>query len=164
MQGPAWMTVTWKHPPRQGNEYLNVPLTLKWYHGGSAHRPKIETGVDLSKWYNGILFVGDKGMLLADYRKIALLPENQYKEFTPPKQTIPDSLGHYREWIHAAKTGASTTCNFEYSGALVEHNLLGNVAFRTGTTLQWNPETLKAINSTEADRYIRRDYRPGWRI
>ena len=119
---------------------------------------------DLTKWFNGILFVGDEGMLLADYGKRILLPEEKFKEFTPPPQTIPKSKGHYREWTEAAKTDCKTLCNFEYSGSLVEHNLLGNVAFRAGKKLQWDPTQLKARNCPEADQFIRRDYREGWTI
>ena len=73
-----------------------------------------------------MLFVGDKGQLLADYGKRILLPEDQYKDFKPPEQTIPPSAGHYQEWINGAKTGSPTLCNFDYSGKLVENNLLGS--------------------------------------
>jgi hypothetical protein len=69
-----------------------------------------------------------------------------------------------QEWIHACKTGAPTLCNFDYSGALIEHNLLGTVVFRTGKKLEWDPEKLKATNCPEADRFIRRSYREGWTL
>ena len=114
------------------------------------------------KWFNGILFVGDKGMLLADYGKRILLPKEKFAGFKPPKPWIAKSLGHHREWIHAAKTGAPTLCNFEYSGSLIEHNLLGSVAYRVGKKLQWDAKNLKATNAPEAAKYIRRDYRKGW--
>ena len=74
------------------------------------------------------------------------------------------SLGHHQEWIHACKTGAPTLCNFDYSGTLVEHNLLGTVAFRAGKKLEWDPENLKARNCPEADRFIRQPYREGWTL
>ena len=93
-----------------------------------------------------------------------LLPERDFKGFQAPKPSIPPSLGHHEEWIHACKTGAPTLCNFEYSGTLVEHNLLGTVAFRAGKKLQWDAENLKAPNCPEADQFIRREYREGWTL
>jgi len=72
------------------------------------------------------------------------------------------SRGHHQEWIHGAKTGEPTLCNFDYSGKLVEHNLLGTAAFRVGKKLDWDPKTMKAKNCPEADQYIRREYRKGW--
>ena len=103
-------------------------------------------------------------MLLSDYGKHVLLPEEKYKDFTPLEPWIPKSLGHHAEWIHAAKTGAPTTCNFVYAGWLTEANHLGNVAFRTGEKLEWNAEEMRASNTTNADQYIRREYRAGWNL
>jgi hypothetical protein len=103
-------------------------------------------------------------MLLADYGRKILVPEEKFKGFKPPKPWIEPSRGHHQEWIHGAKTGAPTLCNFDYSGKLVEHNLLGTVAFRAGKKLIWDPKAMKATNCPEADRYIRRDYREGWTL
>jgi predicted dehydrogenase len=166
LKNPEWMHATWKHAPRPGNDSLNAPVSLHWWHGGQEpqYRPKVDIPEDLTKWFNGILFLGEKGMLLADYGRLKLFPEDQFKDFTPPPQTIAPSLGHHREWLEAAKGRGSTLCNFEYSGSLVEHNLLGNVAFRAGEELQWDPKALKATNCPKAAQFIRREYRKGWTI
>ena len=42
--------------------------------------------------------------------------------------------------------------------------LLGNVALGTGVRLDWDPQNLRATNTSDADRFIRRDYRPGWKL
>ena len=101
-------------------------------------------------------------MILADYSKHILLPEKDFAGFVRPLQTIEKSPGHYAEWISACKTGAPTTCNFEYAGWLTEANHLGNVAFRTGKKLQWDAAKMKATNAPEADMFLKRDYRKGW--
>lgn len=150
---PASMRATYEYGARG-----EMPaLTLHWYQGKEKPAPWTEGAIP--KWDNGVLFIGDKGMLLSDYTKHVLLPEDKFKDFAPPPQTIPSSLGHHQEWIHACKTGAPTTCNFEYAGWLTEANHLGNVAYRTGKKLHWDAERLKATNAPEADQYIRREYR-----
>jgi hypothetical protein len=83
---------------------------------------------------------------------------------TRPEPSIPTSLGHHAEWIHACKTGAPTTCNFEYAGWLTEANHLGNVAHRAGKKLEWDPARMHATNAPDAERFIRRDYRHGWAL
>jgi hypothetical protein len=103
-------------------------------------------------------------MLLADYGRHLLLPEADFQGFVPPPQSIPASIGHYAEWIHAAKTGAPTTCNFEYAGWLTEANHLGNVAYRVGKKLRWDAEAMVVRNTPEADPLIHRDPRPGWSL
>ena len=155
---PSWMIARWQHPASGDHPALK----LSWYDG--VKRPESPPGHDLNKWGIGILFVGDKGMLLADYGRRILLPEDKFKDFKPPEPSIPPSLGHHKEWLHGVKTGAPTLCNFDYSGKLIEHNLLGNVAFRTGKKLQWDAKNLKATNCPEADQYIQRKYREGWSL
>ena len=103
-------------------------------------------------------------MLIADYGKHKLLPEAQFAGFKPPEKTIPDSIGHHAEWIRACKTGSPTTCNFDYSGTPAETVLLGNVAYRVGKKLQWDPAALRATNCPEADKHIRKPYRQGWSL
>ncbi len=155
---PQWLISTWEHPAR-GNR---PALKLTWY--DADKRPESPPGIDLTKWGIGVLFVGDEGKLVADYGKHILLPKTDYRGFKPPKLAIPPSAGHYEEWIRACKTGSPTLCNFDYSGMLIEHNLLGNVAYRVGKKLSWDPAGLKAVGCPEADQYIRRDYRKGWTI
>ncbi len=155
---PDQLMVRWEHPARGGRP----PVKLTWY--DRHQRPKSPEGVDLSKWHLGIMFVGRKGTLLADYGKWMLLPQSEFKDFQAPKPSLAPSLGHHQEWLHACKTGAPTLCNFDYSGSLIEHNLLGTVAFRVGKKFQWDPVNLKAANCPEADQFIRPPYREGWAL
>ena len=54
------------------------------------------------------------------------------------------------------------SANFsDYSSHLAEVVLLGNVAIRTGTKLQWDGGNLRAMNCPAAEQYIRREYRKG---
>jgi predicted dehydrogenase len=156
---PEWLVVHWEHPARGDLP----PVTLHWYDG--IQQPRVEVpDNDLKKWHQGILFVGDKGMLVADYGRCILAPADRFRDFQRPRPSIPPSKGHYQEWLLGIKTGSPTLCNFDYSGKLVENNLLGSVAFRTGKKLTWDATALKAINCPDADRYIRPPYREGWTL
>lgn len=155
---PASMQVTYQYGKR-GNL---APVQLTWYQG--TNKPKIWKDNGIPQWNSGVLFVGDKGMLLADYGKHTLLPEAKFSDFKRPDPFIPKSLGHHAEWIHACKTGAPTTCNFEYAGWLTEANHLGNVAYRVGKKLEWDAKKLRAKNAPEAERLIHREYRKGWKL
>jgi predicted dehydrogenase len=153
-----WLMVHYEFPARG----LLPPVKLTWYDGGK--RPKLFAEGKLPKWGDGVLFVGEKGMLLADYNKRQLLPERDFAGFTPPQPTIPNSIGHYREWVEACKTGGPTTCNFDYSGALTEAVLLGNVAYRLGKPLTWDAKQLRATNEPEAEKFLRTEYRKPWTL
>ena len=155
---PPWLIVEYQY----GARGLQPPVILRWYHG-DKRPPQFAQGL-LPKWGNGTLFVGSKGMLLADYGSHRLLPEADFTGFTPPKPFIPDSIGHHREWTEACKRGGPTTCAFDYSGPLTETVLLGNVAHRAGRELVWDPAQLRATNCPEADEFIRFQGRAGWRL
>ena len=103
-------------------------------------------------------------MLLTDYDASVLLPEKDFAGFQPPPQTIPRSIGHHAEWIHAIKTNGPTTCNFKYGAMLTEAGLLGNVAYRTGKKIEWDAENMRAKNCPEAEQFIHHKYRAGWSI
>ena len=135
---------------------------LSWWDGGS--RPPHFARGELPSWGDGILFVGDRGKLLCSYGAYRLLPEKEFADFQPPEPWIPNSIGHYKEWIQACKTRGETTCNFDYSGALTETVLLGNVAFRTGHRLEWDAANLRVTNCSQAQTLIRREYREGWTL
>ena len=155
---PASMSAVYEYGPRGDMP----PVRVSWHQGTS--KPKIWKEQGIPQWGNGVLFIGEKGMLLADYNKHTLLPEEAFAGFERPEPFIPPSLGHHAEWIHACKTGAPTTCNFEYAGWLTEANHLGNVAYRTGKKLEWDAENLQATNAPEAEPFIRREYRQGWKL
>jgi hypothetical protein len=155
---PASMHVTYEYGPR-GDQ---PPVRLSWYQG--EDQPALLAEHKIPAWDSGVLFVGSKGMLLSDYGRHQLLPEADFRDFEPPPQTIPASVGHYAEWINACKTGEPTTCNFEYAGWLTEANHLGNVAYRVGKKLEWDAEAMVARNAPEADPLIHRIYRPGWSL
>jgi len=155
---PASMRATYEYAARG-----ELPaVRMHWYQG--QEKPELWKTGAIPRWDSGALFVGKQGMLLASYDKHVCLPEKDFRDFSPPKPFIPRSIGHHAEWIHACKTGAPTTCNFEYAGWLTEANHLGNVAYRTGTKLEWDAAKLCAVNAPEADRFIRRDYRKGWTL
>ncbi|MCA9016116.1 MAG: gfo/Idh/MocA family oxidoreductase, partial [Planctomycetaceae bacterium] len=153
---PTGLIVRYKFPARDGFTACN----LTWYDGDRI--PKEVAGERVPA--NGVMFVGTEGKLFADYNRYRLFPADKYAGFEPPAQTIPKSIGHHQEWIKACKDGSPTTCNFDYSGALTETVLLGNVAYRTGASLEWDAAALKATNCAAADAFISKEYRDGWEI
>jgi predicted dehydrogenase len=155
---PAWLIVRYQFAAR--GPLPAVQLT--WYNSGKV--PELVQAGKVPKWSSGVLFVGSKGMLLADYDRRRLLPEKDYEGFQPPAPYLPDSIGHHKEWVAACKGGAPALCNFSYGGPLAETVLLGNVAYRSGRKLEWDSAACQVTNTREADKFIRRAYRKGWKM
>jgi predicted dehydrogenase len=153
---PPWIDATFEYAARGDKP----PVTIHWFNG--EKRPRFFTDSGSPADWGNSLFVGEKGMLLANYDQWKLLPEKDFEGFEPPKPTIPDSIGHHKEWIEACKHGGPTTCNFDYSGALTEAVLLANVSYRTGRKLEWDPKKFQCKGVPEAEQFMRTTPRKGW--
>ncbi len=154
---PLGLKVAYEFPARDDM----VATKLTWYDGKMI--PKMVDGEQVPG--SGVMFIGSKGKLYADYGSYKLFPQEKFKDFTPPPQTIAKSIGHHAEWIKACKDGTPTTCDFNYSGPLSETVLLGNVSYRLGKRLEWDAKTLTATNAAdEARKLTHKEYREGWEV
>jgi predicted dehydrogenase len=155
---PASMTAVYEY----GSRGSLPPCKVVWYQG--SHKPQLYRDGKIPDFKNGVLFIGDKGMLLSDYGKHVLLPEEQFKDFQPPKPFVPDSPGQHEEWLQACKTGSPTSSPFSYAGPLTEANHLGNVAFRAGGKILWDAKSMRITNDESANQFLSRKPRAGWTL
>ncbi len=156
---PFWLDCHWQFPARDSMP----PVEVIWYHGRNTPQPVLDLGGP--NWAAGILFVGELGMLAADYNKRVLMPEEKYVGFKPPEKSIPDAIGNHRmEWYEACKGNGETLCHFDYAAPLTETILLGNLAFRAGKKIEWDAEAMQVVNAPEAAKYLQREYRSGWTL
>jgi predicted dehydrogenase len=158
---PMEMWVDYYYPARGAQP----PVHLVWWHGTSGPRDTAGNVLDY-QMRNGVLFHGEKGKLLADYGRHKLLPEAAFQDYQRPAPSIPESVGHHQEWINAIKNGGATTCNFDYSGALTETVLLGNVSYRLGREIEWDAKKARIKNVPEKEwgPLLRREYRGDWKL
>lgn len=160
---PAWARATYQFETQD-----HGAIRLHWSDGGANFDLVKQTqdgfGHALSDWGLGILFVGDQGMLVADYGQRHLLPQEKFADFQPPAPSVPDSIGHWKEWLEGCRTGAPTTCNFEYAARLTETVLLGIVAYRAGAGFEWQADALRAQGNEAAQRLLTKEYRKGFEV
>jgi predicted dehydrogenase len=161
---PIASIVTYTFPPRD-----RFPaLKLTWYDGLRPPRPaELEDGRRMGHVEGGALFKGTKGKLVGGVygEDPRLIPESRMKEYKLPPQTIPRVQGtHEQDWVRACKSGQKAGADFEYSALLTEICLLGNVAKRMDTRIEWDAANMKVTNLPEANQYIRTTYRQGWTL
>lgn len=140
-------------------------LPLTWYDG--KRRPKVIAEKNLANLGMGVIFVGDEGILEADYGTIRLYPTDKYEKYERPAKSIPSSAGHHREWVNSIIDGGKSTplCNFEYAGRLSEAVQLGAVSLRAGKVkLEWDAKAMKIVNNADANKFLQTEYREGWEV
>ncbi|MDX1946803.1 MAG: Gfo/Idh/MocA family oxidoreductase [Pirellulaceae bacterium] len=161
---PEWCIARYEYPAR-GKQ---PPVAVHWYDSGK--QPDLASSIKLGGkplgevFKSAQLFIGSEGMLVSDYGRHFLLPEEKFTGFKAPEATIPRSVGHHREWVEAIKTGGKTTSNFDYAGALTEAVLLGTIAYRSGERIEWDAANLKVTNSPAAQQLVHKEYRKGWTL
>ena len=161
---PVASIVTYQFPARE----KLPPVKLTWYDGLRAPRPEeLEQGRVMGNPEGGALLKGTKGKLMAGVygESPRLIPETLMKDYKRPAKTIHRVQGsHEQDWARHAKAGTQPSASFAYSGPLIEMCLLGNVARKLDTRIEWDAAALKVTNAPEAEKLIRTPYREGWSL
>lgn len=160
---PLSAIVTYRFPARENLP----PLKLVWYEGTRPPQPE-DLDAEL-EWprEGGLLFHGTKGRIIAGVygESPRLLPESLHEGYKRPAKTLPRVNGsHEMDWVRACKTGQPAGSDFGYSGPLTETCLLGNIAKRVDTRIEWDAADMKVTNLPDANRYVRTEYRKGWSL
>jgi len=143
-------------------------FNLFWYDGGM--RPAIPDEVDninAELPVEGMMFVGDKGKILAGFNceNPTLIPNAKMvaymKDKTRPaeKREAPNDI-----WIDAFMNKQESPGSFLKANAITETILLGGVALRTGKRIYYDSENMKITNIAAANKYLYREYRKGWEL
>ncbi|HYF70269.1 MAG TPA: Gfo/Idh/MocA family oxidoreductase [Ohtaekwangia sp.] len=172
--------------------HLNFPrkdgkgdIKMTWLDGGLLPQRPEELLPDeqLGDWNGGYIFEGSKGKLMGSYNNPpVLLPTSRMKDKLPEQKIrrIPGGeAGHYTEWVEACLQGygkKQLSSPFEYAGPFTEAVLMGNLALRSYAMrsadgksypgrkkLLWDAKNMKITNLDEANQFVKREYRDGWR-
>lgn len=144
---------------------VNEPIQVTWYDGDAEKSPEIQQALgDFKVPGQGSLMIGTEGvMLLPHIGGPRLFPQDQFKGFDYP-DLPPDH--HWQQFVDVCLgSRKATLANFDFAGPLTETVLLGNIAARFhGQKLDWDAAGMKFTNHSEANQYVRREYRTGWQI
>lgn len=166
--------------PKASIVHLNFPevgsrraLSLHWYDGGlrpprpAGLRPEDRHFFEGGEENEGILYVGDKGFLLAGFNgeRPRVYPESS-KYPTPPRQR--ERYGHdiaIDQWIAACKGGPAPLANFEVEAPVTEAFLLGCIAQRRpGDFLKWDSAQMRITSSEKANALVDPPVRNEFRV
>jgi len=174
---PEASTIRYRFPARGDLP----PVTITWHDGGRQPSPPEALPYLREVGSNGTIFLGEEHTMMFGPTVFGTNPgqigprtipefakiENKrsYKKISSVKESAwTKGNRHIQEWISACKTGKQPCASFEQSAPLTEMVLLGNVALASGTPIEWDSEKLQITNASEANRFIRREYRQGWSL
>lgn len=156
------------------------PVSVWWIDGPNAAPPQDYTADILATYKkvptNGVLFVGEKGILLSDaWGKGGVM---RLKSDASPKcrgvldheaaKPLPlvykraPGQDHMKEFLDACKGGENTFQPFDVAARAAEFAMTGMVALRVGQPIEWDSAKLVAKNCAAAERWVHLPQRKKW--
>jgi predicted dehydrogenase len=169
---PAACTIRFKFAAKGDRR----PLDLFWY-DGSMKPPTPEELEDKELEPEGMMFIGDKGKILAGFRgeNARIIPETKMREYRSAKN-LPETTEWRRpqdrargqavaEWVAACKGGKPTNGDFLLAEPISDAFNLGAVSLRLGgRRLLFDAANMRVTNVPEANKCLVREYRQGWEL
>jgi hypothetical protein len=141
---------------------------------------------------NGVLILGEKGIISTNINDSSPMMPKLYLndgsvEYAPASTAAEEpEYGHQRKWVDACKAGFGSsehkglTSSFDYAGPMTETVLMGNLAIRSymlrrenskgqmeffgRRKLLWDGENMRITNLEEANQFVGRTYREGFKV
>ncbi|HLJ49283.1 MAG TPA: Gfo/Idh/MocA family oxidoreductase [Bryobacteraceae bacterium] len=167
---PTASVTRFKYPARGARPAID----LIWYDGGIKPPTPEELDEDHKTLpAEGMMFVGDKGKILAGFRveNPRLIPERlmQARGYPPPQpparqqRESGEVAPGIRQWIAACRGARQQSPgSFLNAGPISDAVNLYAVALRARQRVLFDAENVKITNSADADKYLAREYRKGW--
>jgi predicted dehydrogenase len=172
---------SWAESPKRRADNWPQSDHITWIFPGSERTAGDELPIE---WFDGLFFppedvrkmaevkdyppesamlIGTEGALLLRHGAgPRVLPSSKFKGFKYPQ--VP-GRNHYHHFVDACLGGEMTESHFGVSGPMAETVILGTVAIRVpDKVLHWDAAKMKFPNCPEAEPFLRRTYRDGWKV
>ena len=140
--------------------YANgIPL----YHMDGPGAGKVP--VPTSRGVNGILFVGEEGWVEVNRGYFRTGPEEIGKEKLGPDAIhLYESPEHHTDWFNCIRARKRTICDVAIGASTITVCHLGNIAYRLGRPIRWDPAAHRIVGDEEASRLLDIPKRGTWSI
>jgi predicted dehydrogenase len=168
---PAACTIRFRFAPKGERG----PLDIYWYDGSiKPPTPEELESENQELAAEGMMFVGDKGKILAGFRgeNPRILPEEKMRAYEERSSAAePQEAERARRrsrdsaWVAAFKGGDRTYGDFTLAGPISDAFTLASASLRLGgRRLVFDAGKAEVTNIPEANRHLTREYRPGWEL
>jgi len=140
-------------PKSNGNEFL----TYTYANGITmTHQPW--------EWNNGIEFIGTEGTLRVQRKKLETSkPELKDRVIGANEKHVYKSENHYEDFLKAIRDRSMPVCDVEIGHRTASVCNIGNIAYATNKSLEWNPKFEK-FNDAQANALLGRSMNATWGI
>ncbi|MGL1889487.1 MAG: Gfo/Idh/MocA family oxidoreductase [Reichenbachiella sp.] len=161
---PFSSTVRFKYPANGDRP----PVDLIWYDGGMKP-PMPEAYYDKADELpaEGMMFVGESGTIITSEFRVrdpyVLTGDMKLANDLKLKDQVEKRPG-IQGFINGVKNKAQVAGSFRQAGDITDAVNLYGAALRAGKTIRYDAEKMEVTNNKEANTYLDRKYRDGWKL
>ncbi|MDB5309862.1 MAG: gfo/Idh/MocA family oxidoreductase [Gemmataceae bacterium] len=126
---------------------------------------EFEKGPDGKDVRADCVFEGTDGTILVGRGGISSLPDKILKDPLGARdEKVYPAMSHHGNWLECVKTGKETICPAEtgHRSATICH--LGNIGYRLGRELKWDPAKEQFVGDAGANKELTREPRAKWKL
>jgi hypothetical protein len=161
---PQACSVRFKYPAKGSRPAID----FCWHDGGM--RPPIPVELldnNEEMPAEGLLFTGDKGKILAGFNvqdpRLLSQKRSAAESQKPAQAKEPDKMARALQlFVDACKSGKQYPGSFGEAEHLTEAVNLYAASLRAGRLLKYDAASRQITNYPDANKYLSREYRPGW--
>lgn len=110
-------------------------------------------------------FIGSEGEVWVARKKLVTTPKSlESKPFSKEEYKIYVSENHYKDFLDAVKSREKPICDVEIGHSTATVCNIGNIAYRLGRSLKWDPKKEKFDNDKEANDLLKRPMKKEWKV
>ena len=128
-------------------------------------------GVNYGNRGHGVAFMGEWGTLVVDRNGWEVIPETTSTSAKKDFAGMPLQKGkgqgldlHVANFLDCLKTRNKPNCDIEIGAHIARISHLGNISYRLGRKVFWDPIKQEFINDTKANEMVKAHYRAPWEL
>lgn len=129
---------------------------------------KYANGIEMThdaKNGNYCQFIGSEGDVWVTRKKIKTTPESLTdKPISKDEYKVYVSENHYQNFLDSIKSREKPICDVEVGHRTATVCNIGNIAYRLGKSLKWDPKKEKFENDKEANDLLKRPMKKEWKV
>lgn len=110
-------------------------------------------------------FIGSEGEVWVARKKLVTTPKSlENKSFSKDEYKVYVSENHYQNFLDSIKSREKPICDVEVGHRTATVCNIGNIAYRLGKSLKWDPEKEKFENDKAANDLLGRSMKKEWKV
>ena len=112
---------------------------------------------------NGISFYGEKGTVFVTDNKLVIIPKGKDKQRKVTEITTDTATKHMGDFLEAVRSRKQPGCPIEEGYRSTTTVKLAMIAYDVGAKIVWDAESEQIVGDPEANKLLKREYRPPWK-